>query len=111
MRNEAEKTDASRPQKSASGYDIAPLPAALVDDLAKTLTADERHVLLEHGTERPFCGLLLDNKEEGIYACRLCGLPRQAAHILAEANPPNPEAGRRPAARPLLVPHPCESLL
>jgi peptide-methionine (R)-S-oxide reductase len=75
MRDEAEKTDASHPQTSASGYDISPLPAAVIKDLAKTLTADERHVLLEHGTERAFCGLLLDNKEEGIYACRLCGLP------------------------------------
>jgi len=32
-------------------------------------------VILHQGTERPFCGLLLDNKQKGIYACRLCGLP------------------------------------
>jgi peptide-methionine (R)-S-oxide reductase len=30
---------------------------------------------LDHGTERPFCGALLSNKEKGFYACRLCGLP------------------------------------
>ncbi len=31
--------------------------------------------MLDHGTERPFCGALLDNKKPGLYACRLCGLP------------------------------------
>jgi peptide-methionine (R)-S-oxide reductase len=75
MKDQAERSDTTHTQKSASGYDISPLPAAVIKDLAKSLTADERHVLLEHGTERPFCGLLLDNKEGGIYACRLCGLP------------------------------------
>ena len=43
--------------------------------LAAGLTNDERHVLLEHGTERPFCGVFLDNKLDGVYTCRLCGLP------------------------------------
>ena len=32
-------------------------------------------MLLDHGTEPPFCGGLLDNKEAGVYTCRLCGLP------------------------------------
>jgi peptide-methionine (R)-S-oxide reductase len=32
-------------------------------------------VILHQGTERPFCGLLLDNKQAGVYTCRLCGLP------------------------------------
>jgi methionine-R-sulfoxide reductase len=27
------------------------------------------------GTERPFCGTLLDNKRKGIYTCICCGLP------------------------------------
>ena len=27
------------------------------------------------GTERPFCGNLLDNKQEGVYACICCRLP------------------------------------
>ena len=39
------------------------------------LSAEERRVLLDHGTEPPFCGGLLSNKEAGVYACRLCGLP------------------------------------
>lgn len=27
------------------------------------------------GTERPFCGTLLDNKKQGVYSCICCGLP------------------------------------
>lgn len=27
------------------------------------------------GTERAFCGTLLDNKREGVYSCVCCGLP------------------------------------
>jgi peptide-methionine (R)-S-oxide reductase len=75
MRQTAEKEAAPAAAKSSSGYDIAPLAQSQVADLSKSLSAEERRVLLEHGTERPFCGLLLDNKEEGIYSCRLCGLP------------------------------------
>ena len=39
------------------------------------LTPEERHVLLSHGTEAPFCGTLLENKSAGVYCCRLCGVP------------------------------------
>jgi peptide-methionine (R)-S-oxide reductase len=44
-------------------------------DLAADLSDEERHVLLEHGTEAPFCGVFLHEKREGVYTCRLCGLP------------------------------------
>jgi peptide-methionine (R)-S-oxide reductase len=60
---------------SASGYDLGPLDDAERDSLASTLNPEERRVLLSQGTERPFCGTLLDNKLNGTYACRLCGLP------------------------------------
>jgi peptide-methionine (R)-S-oxide reductase len=60
---------------SASGYDIAPLSESERDELARELSAEEREVILAHGTERPFCGTLLNNKQAGLYACRLCGLP------------------------------------
>jgi peptide-methionine (R)-S-oxide reductase len=43
--------------------------------LEAELTDDQRHVLLEHGTEAPFCGIFLDEKRAGLYTCRLCGLP------------------------------------
>jgi methionine-R-sulfoxide reductase len=39
------------------------------------LTPQEYDVLRNHGTERPFTGALLDNKENGIYVCKGCGLP------------------------------------
>ena len=63
------------PYISKSGYDLGPLPLAKRNELAEKLSPEERHILLDHGTERPFCGVLLDNKKPGIYACRLCGLP------------------------------------
>jgi peptide-methionine (R)-S-oxide reductase len=60
---------------SASGHDLTPLSPAQIEHLAAGLSAEERHVILHQGTERPFCGTLLNNKERGLYACRLCGLP------------------------------------
>jgi peptide-methionine (R)-S-oxide reductase len=56
-------------------FDVTPLSKERVKALAAALTDEERHVLLEHGTERAFCGGLLDNKKSGTYVCRLCGLP------------------------------------
>jgi len=61
--------------RSKSGYDLGPLAAPERERLARGLSAEERRVLLDHGTEPPFCGGLLTNKEAGVYTCRLCGLP------------------------------------
>jgi peptide-methionine (R)-S-oxide reductase len=58
-----------------SAFDLAPLTPQERRRLEATLTVEERHVLLEHGTERPFCGAFVDQKRPGVYACRLCGLP------------------------------------
>jgi peptide-methionine (R)-S-oxide reductase len=44
-------------------------------EITKGLSNEERHVLLQHGTEAAFCGVFLDNKKTGIYTCRFCGLP------------------------------------
>jgi peptide-methionine (R)-S-oxide reductase len=60
---------------SNTGFDLGPLPIDRIEALAAGLTPDERRVILHQGTERPFCGLLLDNKKAGVYTCRLCGLP------------------------------------
>jgi len=60
---------------SDSGYDITPLSPEAIERLAQDLNEEERRVLLDHGTEAPFCGTLLDNHMDGVYACRLCGLP------------------------------------
>ena len=62
-------------ERSESGYDITPLPADAIERLAQDLNEEEQRILLDHGTEPAFCGTLLDNKMDGVYACRLCGLP------------------------------------
>ncbi len=60
---------------SESGYDITPISEDVRQHLAQDLDRESYHVLLEHGTEAPFCGNLTDNKQDGTYACKLCGLP------------------------------------
>jgi peptide-methionine (R)-S-oxide reductase len=60
---------------SAAGFDLTPPSEADRARLEADLSEDERHVLLRHGTEAPFCGGLLSQKEDGLYCCRLCGLP------------------------------------
>jgi methionine-R-sulfoxide reductase len=39
------------------------------------LTEEQFYVARGKGTERPFCGTLLDNKREGVYSCVCCNLP------------------------------------
>lgn len=39
------------------------------------LTPEEEYVILHKGTERPFTGALLNNKEMGTYICRQCNAP------------------------------------
>lgn len=39
------------------------------------LTEEQFRIARNKGTEPPFCGTLLDNKREGVYACICCGLP------------------------------------
>ena len=56
-------------------FDLTPPTDEQRRELEADLDDQERHVLLEHGTEAPFCGLFLDEKQEGVYTCRLCGLP------------------------------------
>ena len=37
------------------------------------LSDEQYHILREKGTERPWTGALLENKEKGIYECAACG--------------------------------------
>ncbi|MCK9504423.1 MAG: peptide-methionine (R)-S-oxide reductase MsrB [Porticoccaceae bacterium] len=39
------------------------------------LTPEQYHILWEEGTEKPFTGQLLNNKEEGVYVTAGCRLP------------------------------------
>lgn len=70
---------------SASGYDLRALGRTQREQLAASLSAEERHIILDHGTERAFCGTLLNNKQSGVYACRLCGLPLFQANAKFES--------------------------
>ena len=60
---------------SSSGHDLTPLTDTQKQQRAASLTEEERRILLNQGTEPPFCGGLLDNKETGTYHCKLCDLP------------------------------------
>ena len=64
---------------NAPQFDLAAPTAEQRRTLEASLTTEERNVLLKHGTEAPFCGTLLANKQVGTYCCRLCGLPLFAA--------------------------------
>ena len=60
---------------SPSGFSLSPPDAEERKALEADLSREEAEVLLHHGTEAPFCGGLLDQKDTGVYCCRLCGLP------------------------------------
>lgn len=70
------KTDSSsKPRYSKSSYDITPLPREKVAELAAKLDPESYRITQKAGTEPAFCGNLLDNKKDGVYACVVCGLP------------------------------------
>jgi peptide-methionine (R)-S-oxide reductase len=81
-----EMTDAAETRTiSSSGFDLTPPTAEERTRLEAALTVEERDVLLHHGTEAPFCGGLLGQKEDGVYCCRLCGLPLFRHHTKFES--------------------------
>ena len=61
--------------RSGSGHDLTPPDASERAALTADLTDEERRVILHQGTEPPFCGGLLKEKRDGVFVCRLCGLP------------------------------------
>lgn len=75
-RDEPAPTDrGSLPSRSGSGFDLTPPSPEERTRLEADLSPEEKRVLLQHGTEAPFCGGLLNNKQDGVYCCRECGLP------------------------------------
>src|SRR5271168_4945365 len=67
--------NAPAPSLSTTGFDLTPPTADQRKTLEASLTREEAEVLLHHGTEAPFCGGLLGQKEDGVYCCRECALP------------------------------------
>jgi peptide-methionine (R)-S-oxide reductase len=63
------------PDISEMLFDLTPPSRDQLRELVADLSEEERHLLLEHGEEAPFCGIFLTEKREGVYTCRLCGLP------------------------------------
>jgi peptide methionine sulfoxide reductase msrA/msrB len=58
---------------------VGPVESAQVvrsdEEWQRRLTAEQYEISRGKGTERPFCGTLLDNKQSGVYSCVGCGLP------------------------------------
>ncbi len=61
------------------GHLVGPVEVAKVVktdvEWQRQLTAEQFRIARGKGTERPFCGMLLDNKRQGIYVCVCCSLP------------------------------------
>ena len=60
---------------AGADFDLTKPTNEQFDALTAQLSDEERHVLLDHGTEAPFCGTFLHEKRSGVFTCRLCGLP------------------------------------
>ena len=64
---------------NGQGQLVGPIEMAHVEksdaEWQRQLTREQYQVARGKGTERPFCGTLLDNKQQGVYACVCCGLP------------------------------------
>lgn len=50
-----------------------------------TLNEEEKRVIIDKGTEAPFTGEYVNNKENGIYVCRQCNAPLYDSHSKFES--------------------------
>eukprot|EP01138_Halocafeteria_seosinensis_P007166 gb/GECG01007329.1/.p1 GENE.gb/GECG01007329.1/~~gb/GECG01007329.1/.p1 ORF type:complete len:205 (+),score=31.11 gb/GECG01007329.1/:1-615(+) len=60
---------------SESGFNVEPMSKEEIEQVAKTLEPEQRHITLESGTERPFSGKYWDNHQDGVYVSAISGLP------------------------------------
>ncbi len=64
---------------NSAGLLVGPVESARVArtdaEWQARLTPEQFAVARDKGTERAFCGTLLDNKRAGVYSCICCGLP------------------------------------
>lgn len=65
----------SMPRYSKSGYDITPWTDAQIAAAHSRLTPEQAKIAFAAATEAPFCGLLTDTMEPGIYVSIVSGLP------------------------------------
>ena len=74
---------------NSAGELVGPLDLPRVEKSAAEwraqLTEEQFRVARAQGTERPFCGTLLDNKAHGVYACVCCNLPLFASDAKFES--------------------------
>ena len=69
-----EKTE-MKTKFSDSGHDLTPPTPEEKAKLVAKLTPEQKRITQAAGTEPAFCGTLLDNKKDGMYACVVCSLP------------------------------------
>src|SRR3982750_3818765 len=69
---------------NGTGQLVGPLDLPRVEktdaEWQQQLTPEQFAIARAHGTERAFCGTLLDNKKSGVYSCICCGLPLFASN-------------------------------
>ena len=74
--NSLAETDSRMTNSSATPkFDLTTPSEPQLKKLVDGLSDEERRIMLHHGDETPFCGALLAEKREGVFTCRLCGLP------------------------------------
>ncbi|KXK06458.1 MAG: oxidoreductase [Chlorobi bacterium OLB4] len=65
-----------RPLNKSQNYFTHMKPDQINDSLKyNKLSPEEERVIIHKGTEMPFTGELLNNKERGVYICRRCNSP------------------------------------
>ena len=82
-------------------FDLTPPSQDQLQELVADLSEDERHLLLEHGEEAPFCGVFLTEKREGYIpaACADCRCSKAAPNLkVALAGRALPHRSRRSSA-------------
>jgi methionine-R-sulfoxide reductase len=92
---------------------VGPVASARVEksdaEWQRLLTPQQYEIARAKGTERPFCGNLLDNHQEGVYACICCGLPLFSSNSKFNSGTGWPSFFQ-PVAKENVVEHPDNSL-
>jgi peptide methionine sulfoxide reductase msrA/msrB len=62
-------------QSEGAGNKTHPTTTSLPVGLTLPLNAEEKRIIIDKGTERPFTGKYWNNTAKGVYLCRQCGSP------------------------------------